>query len=90
MNKNRLAFVGHVKSRLESTMSKRSSVCIRSNHPLRFGEQLPANFPQAQMIAAAEHVVQAAREVRSVDAERVLRAVLELLKAANGESTPTG
>lgn len=50
---------------------------------------MPAGSVQNEMVAAAEQVVRAAREAGSVDAERVLNAVLELLKVASGENTKT-
>lgn len=53
------------------------------------GHVMPAGSVQNEMVAAAEQVVRAAREAGSVDAERVLNAVLELLKVASGENTKT-
>ncbi len=71
-------------------MNELSAISLLKDDEREYGDRVTSvGFIQNEMVAAAEQVVRAARDAGSVDAERVLQAVLELIKAASGGDTKT-
>ena len=71
-------------------MNELSSIGLLNECEHEYGERVTSvGSTRNEMVEAADQVIRAAREAGSFDAERVLKAVVELIKAASGGDTRT-